>query len=412
MLAAGLVVVAIDFVRARWPGPRRASPARSPGPAAARDGRRRGRRRWPRRRSPSAAAGDAVEEDRRGVAAGDGGEHEVKGVGLGGGERRPGGGGRRATGPAIRQRPAGPFPDLGADEPRRTSPARDAAPNRSARAAAATPAVPSIGAAAGSVRQRREGLVLPRTQRPPQGACPRPRRRRRLGALAREPEPALVPRTGRGAHERPTEIHEPLVGQRAQPPQERAASLGRREVAVRGATARPPRPAGRRRRARAPARRGPASPPRRGHLHDQLEALQEPRRHHRAHDRGHGRQVATRAPRRTRAPAAVAAGRRSARARRSDALPGSRARDRRGIDPADAMTIPSACRAPLPNGTRTASPGSRSARWPTAYVHVRGPGPAGASTATSTRRPGGARLSAASASISPGSGSNSTDVAR
>ncbi len=48
-------------------------------------------------------------------------------------------------------------------------------------------------------------------------------------------------------------------------------------------------------------------------------------------------------------------------------------------------TIPIACR--LPNGTRTASPGSRSARsGGTRYVQVRGPGPPGASTATSTRR--------------------------
>src|SRR4051794_26802468 len=54
---------------------------------------------------------------------------------------------------------------------------------------------------------------------------------------------------------------------------------------------------------------------------------------------------------------------------------------------ASPTTMPIACRPPLPNGTSTTSPRSTSSRsGGTRYVQVRSPVPAGASTATSTRR--------------------------
>ena len=219
--------------------------------------------------------------------------------------------------------------------------------------------------------------VVPGTRSPAASASGRDQ------ALGRDPQPPLVARADGRAEQRPGQLHEALVGERPQAPQQGGPALGAGEVA--DGTGPPGQlveqvDLGR---GQPRARRGPSAPRRPASPPPSAPAARASRA---AASRGSRRPAepgsARPAPRRT-----------PARARGSSG-PSERTRAAIGRTPPPSgatpspTTMPIAWRPPRPNGTSTASPGSRSPSPAGArYVYVRGPGPAGASTATSTRRP-------------------------
>ena len=175
-----------------------------------------------------AAAGHAVEQDRRRVArstAVDTASTAAAWSGLSAAAGRP-----RAAEPggSAGERPTRALADLGADEAapdeRRRSPTSRAA----RRAPAGTP--PS-GRAARRVgvdaRRARAARPLARAERPSRSRSPA-RAPRRPPTRGGEPQPSLVARAERRAEQRPVELDEPAVGERAQPAQQAGATLRRR----------------------------------------------------------------------------------------------------------------------------------------------------------------------------------------
>ncbi len=209
----------------------RHAPARSPGPARAPAGRPRGERGDGLGVDRGlAAAGHAVEQERRRVAARDRAADRgstASRLGRAESRRRPAGaprapGGRRASGRA-RSLATSRADEAAPDEPRRRADAR-ARPASSAR-------WPASG-----VGRRQLGRGAPTWRGPsgrPGGRPPAARRRGRRRPCVGQRQPALVARPGARGRQRPVEVDQALGRQRAQPPEESGPTLRRGQVADR-----------------------------------------------------------------------------------------------------------------------------------------------------------------------------------
>ncbi len=126
-----------------------------------------------------------------------------------------------------------------------------------------------------TTRRRRQALLrepapaTPAPRAPPSGGGPAavpgadrppPSAAGRGPTLVRDPQPPLVARADGRAEQRPGQLHEALVGERAKAPQQGGPTLGAREVAHGACPARPARRAGRPRAAAARAPRDPSAP--------------------------------------------------------------------------------------------------------------------------------------------------------
>ena len=208
-----------------------------------------------------AAAGHAVEEERasgrwpRGPCVTSASASAWAGVSADPAGRAPrDGAGRSARGRRGRSRTSA------RTSPRRTRPASDDDPWRSASGPAASPSGACAAPGSGQLRER---LPLARTERAPGQAVPRLQRRGRRAPGLGDPQPPLVARTRGGVEQRPGQLDQ------ARRPRAPGAGAGARRV-PRGwtgrappAPVRPARPAGRRRAAAGPAPRRPAAPRRR-----------------------------------------------------------------------------------------------------------------------------------------------------
>ena len=324
-----------------------------------------------------AAAGDAFEEQRRRVTGRQGGGHDRERLGL----RREAGRSqavdRRADRP--RARPSGRrgrSRTSASTRPRRTSPAIGGG-------AVARPRSRRLRRPSARPRARAGRVELPRPEGSALDLAPGRDKTGRRHAGRREPDPALVARPGRGREERPVERDHPAGRERSEPADEAGASLRSRQVAGRSRAA--------------------------VELVDQVEVddgRARPRRRRRAPVRRRVR-AARASPAAAspagRAPPAPGSGSRStrpARARVAAAAarrhgPGRRwasRRSRQAASDAGPRMIPSACR--FPYSTRTASPGSRSARVSGTVVGVgpRAGGPGRVDGDLDVPRPGGGRI--------------------
>ncbi len=137
-----------------------------------------------------------------------------------------------------------------------------------------------------------QGRLLARPQRTAARPLPVPEERGGRRAVRRRPQPTLVPRARRRGQERPGQLDQAVVGQRAEPAQEARPALGRRELADGARAARElvqqvqldavqPR-----------VIEAEAGLTGRRHLGDQLEALEHARREHRPDHRRERREVA------------------------------------------------------------------------------------------------------------------------
>ena len=234
-----------------------------------------------------APAGHAIEEQRARVASLDGiddpGDRDSLLRGQIGGWRTPA---TDAHGPAG-ERPAGPYPDLGRDEPAARESGDGRGPVRGGKRCGLDRAA---GTECSEVRQRCD---LARSQGPPRRALAGGQHggsgRTRVG----QADPALMARPARGSEQGPVEGHRAIRGERPQPPQQPGSPIGRGKLADwpraglelreqvrlhgighRGGTAR---------RGGSAARREHVVPAR-DPFRDEFQPLQQARRQHRAHD--------------------------------------------------------------------------------------------------------------------------------
>ena len=201
-----------------------------------------------------APAGDAVEQQGRGVATLDRLEHERHGARLGPREDRTGG-----SCAALERTPAGAGPAralayLRANEPTTHQPGdrrcpvdvRESRCRRPVRRAPGVARAPSrrlredrpVGLVGlvrevrevREIREVRENGSLADPQDPPGRAFARGQRLGRAPPVIGQPQPALVARAGRRREQRPRQVEQARVGQRPEPAEQAGAPFGRRQV--------------------------------------------------------------------------------------------------------------------------------------------------------------------------------------
>ncbi len=176
-----------------------------------------------------AAARDAVEQDRRRVARRHGVQQQPEGGGLVGGQGGPGGTGAAHRGRAARERASRALAHLDAQQPAPD----EAGEGRGSVALRQRGGGDPVGRSARAVvrRQLRERRLLARSQRATRGLVPARERRRGGGPLVRQPHAPLVARPDGRPEQRPGQLQEAPVGERAEAAQEPRPPVGRRQVA-------------------------------------------------------------------------------------------------------------------------------------------------------------------------------------